>query len=292
LSHEDSRFDRIFQTSRSVTKDRLTLGALGGPQTFNAKAALLILERYPEFCEIIYFPTSEETMAAAMRNEVDAACGQEQTSKEGFHTGMQARVSAPGSPLHVIAETTQHYHCSLLGKPGAKLEMVRQVFGHTGSIAHSRHWLEANLPNATIDTVGTNSLGAAQSVLDDDGSTASVGSPDMAIEYGLTEMVKEIDDGSVVNYWAVSLAPRFSESPDRVVVAARFREKSGMSDLISTMASTGFALQAVYPRSSGAALYEYDYVFRFRGAGSLESVRAVLARCSAARLAGAWQSRE
>ena len=275
-----------------MTKGGLTLGALGGPQTFNAKAAMLILERYPEFGEIVYFPTSEETMAAAMRNEVSAACGQEQTSKTGFHTGMQARVSAPGSPLYVIAETAQHYHCSLLGKPGAKPEMVRQVLGHTGSIAHSRHWLEANLPHAAIDTVGTNSLGAAQSVLDGDGSIASVGSPDLAREYGLTEMVTEIDDGSVVNYWAVSLEPRFCESPDRVVVAARFCDDSGMSDLICAMAGAGFALQAVYPRSSGTALYEYDYVFRFRGAGSLESVRAVLARFGAARLAGAWQSRE
>ncbi len=273
-------------------KARLTLGALGGPQTFNAKAAKLILERYPEFGEIVYFPTSEETMAAVMRKDVNAACAQEQTSKTGFHAGMQARMAVPGSPLYISAETTQHYHCSLLGKPGAKPELVRQVLGHTGSIAHSRCWIEANLPNAKIDIVDTNSLGAAQSVLDGDGSIASVGSPDLAREFGLTEMVKEIDDGSIVNYWAVSLEPRFCESPTRLVIAARFREDSGMSDLIRAIAEAGFALQAVFPRASGEALYEYDYLFRFRGAGSLESVRAVLARFHSARLAGAWEARD
>lgn len=274
-----------------MTKRRLTLGALGGPQTFNAKAAKLILERYPEFGEIVYFPTSEETMEAVTRKEVNASCAQEQTSKTGFHTGMQARMAVPGSPLYIIAETTQHYHCSLLGKPGAKPEIVRQVLGHTGSIASSRRWIEANLPNAKIDTIATSSIDAARSVLDGNGSIASVGSPDLARELGLAEMVKEIDDGSVVNYWAVSLEPRFCESPTRLVVAGRSSEDSGMSDLICSIAGAGFALQAVYPRASGEALYEYDYLFRFRGVGSLGSVRAVLARFHSARLAGAWEAR-
>src|SRR6201999_2241805 len=115
----------------------------------------------------------------------------------------------------------QHYHCSLLGKPGARQDQVRRVLGHTGSIAHSRPWLERNLPGATIETIGSNSIGAARVVLDGDGSIASVGSPDLAKEFGLVEMVREIDDGSVVNYWAVSLQPLFDPEPDRVVVTGR-----------------------------------------------------------------------
>lgn len=275
-----------------MTKSGLTLGALGGPQTFNAQAAKRLLQQYSQFTDIVYFPTSEAVMQAALHGEVTAACGQEQTSKDGFHLGMQARMAAPGSQLYVAAEIAQAYHCSLLGKPGARLEQVRRILGHTGSIAHSRRWLERSLPGAKIETVETNSMGAARAVLDGDGSVVSVGSPDLAKEFGLSEIAREIDEGSVVNYWAVSLWPLFAPEPDRLVVTGRFRGEPEISQLICGLRDKGFDLHAVYPRASGAALYEYDYVFRFWGAGSLESVQALLSGFQSVRLAGAWRSRE
>jgi prephenate dehydratase len=205
---------------------------------------------------------------------------------------MQARMSAPGSQLYVIAEIPQQYHCSLLCKPGAKLEQVRRILGHTGSISHSRAWLERNLPSATIETVDTNSIGAARAVLESDGSVASVGSPNLAKEFALAEIVTEIDDGSVVNYWAVSLSPLFDPTPDRVVVVGRCHGQPEMSQLVCGLHERGFDLQAIFPRASGAALYEYDYVFRFWGAGALESVEGLLSRLPSMRLGGAWRSAE
>jgi prephenate dehydratase len=274
-----------------VSKSGLTLGALGGPQTFNAQAAKLLMRHYPEFTGIAYFPTSEAVMQAALNGEITAACGQEQSSKDGFHLGMQARISAPGSRLYVIAEMPQHYRCSLLGKPGAKLEQVRRILGHTGSIAHSRPWLERNLSGATIDTVDTSSMGAARAVLDGNGSLASVGSPELAREFGLSEMAHEIDEGSVVNYWAVSLLPLFDQRPDRLVITGRFRGEPEMSRLVCELLDNGFDLHAMFPRASGAALYEYDYVFRFWGAGSLDSIQSLLSRVPSVRLVGSWRSR-
>jgi len=271
-------------------KPGLTLGALGGPHTFNAKAAQRLMRHYPQFGEIVYFPTSEAVMQAALRGDVTAACGQEQTSRDGFHVGMHARIAAPGSRLHAVAEIAQAYHCSLLGKPGARLEKVRRILGHTGSIAHSRAWLERNLPGAAIETVDTNSMGAARAVLDGDGSVASVGSPDLAKELGLAEMSRDIDDGSVVNYWAVSLEPLFDPMPDRLAVAGRFRGEPEMSGLVCGLRDTGFDLHAIFPRATGAALHEYDYVFRFRGGGRLDTVQSVLSGFASVRLAGAWRS--
>jgi prephenate dehydratase len=275
-----------------MTKTQLTLGALGGPQTFNGQAAELLRQRYPMFSKVVYFPTSEATMEAAMRGDVDASCAQEQTSKGGFHPLMQARISQPGSEFYVIAETAQYYRCSLLGKPGADISDIQRVLGHTGSIAHSRQWLETNLTQAKIETVETNSLGAAQMVLDGDGSIASVGSPDLACETGLTELVKDIDDGSAVNYWAVSTQPLFQEQPTRLVLAGRLGDDPAMSALICAMAGIGFGLQAVSPRPTGRAIYEYDYLFRFRGEAPLSSVKTALAGFPAFRLAGAWHGKE
>jgi chorismate mutase / prephenate dehydratase len=268
----------------------LTLGALGGPHTFNAQAATQLTRHYPQFGEIRYFPTSEEVLQAALRGEVTAACGQEQTSKDGFHPGMQARIAAPGSRLYAVAEIAQAYHCSLLGKPGSRREQVRRILGHSGSAAHSRSWLERNLPGAVIEIVESNSIGAARAVLESDGSVASVGSPDLAKKLGLTEIARDIDDGSVVNYWAVSLEPLFDPMPDRLAVAGRFRGEGEMSRMICALRDSGFDLHAIFPRASGTVLYEYDYLFRFWGGGTLDGVQSVMSHCPSVRLAGAWRS--
>lgn len=275
-----------------MQKSGLTLGALGGPYTFNAQAAKRLVQHYPQFGEIIYFPTSEAVMQAVLSGEVSAACGQEQTSKDGFHSGMQARIAAPGSRLYTIAEVAQGYHCSLLGKPGARLEQVRSILGHSGSVAHSRAWLERNLPGAAIEIVETSSIGAARAVLDSDGSVASVGSPDLARELGLTEMSHDIDEGSAVNYWAISLEPMFDRMPDRLAIVGRFRGEPEMGRIVCELRDSGFDLHAVFPRATGAALYQYDYLFRFWGDGTLDTVQATLCHFPSVRLAGAWRSSE
>src|ERR1700692_2974434 len=110
-------------------KSGLTLGALGGPYTFNAQAAKRIVQHYPQFGEIIYFPTSDQVIQAVLRGDVTAACGQEQTSKDGFHVGMQARIAVPESRFYAVAEVAQAYRCSLLGKRGARLAQVGRILG-------------------------------------------------------------------------------------------------------------------------------------------------------------------
>ncbi|MDB5729385.1 MAG: pheA [Noviherbaspirillum sp.] len=275
-----------------MTARQWKLGALGGPQTFGAQAARLMLGCYPEFDrELAYYPTSDEALEALLRGEVTAFCAPEQMSKTGFHAGMQARMTAPGSPLHVLAEITHAYHCSLLGKPGADIARVRRVLGHTGSVTQSRPWLEANLPHAEIDIVDTSSFGAARSVLDGDGSIASVGTPELARECGLVELAQDIDGASVGSYWALSRDRLFSRTPTRLVVAGRMKDDGQLSRLICAMSDAGYALQTVSSRPSGKALYEYDYMLRLRGEGTLETVEAVLAGHGSMRLAGAFEAR-
>ncbi len=67
---------------------------------------------------------------------------------------------------------------------------MQRVLGHSGSVAHSRAWLERNLPGAAIEIVETSSIGAAGTVPDGDGSVASVGSPHLAKEFGLSELAR------------------------------------------------------------------------------------------------------
>ena len=276
-----------------MTTPRWKLGALGGAQTFGAQAARLMLGSYPEFGpELVYYATTNDALDALKRSEVTAFCAPEQTSNTGFHIGMQQRMMVPGSPLHVIAEITHAYHCSLLGKSGAQIAGVRRVLGHTGSITQSRRWLEEHLPQAAIEIVDTNSLGAALTALDGDGTIASVGTAELARECGLVELAQDIDGASVGSYWALSRERLFSATPTRLVVAGRMRDDGRLSQLICALLQAGYALQTIASEPSGKALYEYDYMLRLRGEGALEIVQAVLAEFSSMRLAGAFEARE
>src|SRR5262249_62283575 len=143
------------------------------------------MRHYPEFTSIAYFPASDAVMEAALSGEVTAGCGQEQTSKDGFHRGTQARISAPGSKLYVVAEISQRYQCSLLCKPGGTVEQVRRVLGHTGSIASPRPPVGGQLPRGLIENAGTKTDGGGPALVGGGGAVAPGGRPDLARGLGV-----------------------------------------------------------------------------------------------------------
>lgn len=268
----------------------LRLGALGGPNTFGGDASRQLMGLYPEFASIGYFHTAEDGFT--FRGEHDAMCAPQQMARTGFHPGINAYVADQGSTLNVIAEVTHVYHCSLLLKPGATIDGVREVRGHTGSITQCRPWLEENLPQATITIVHTSSHEAAREALASDGSIASVGTPGMAAQFGLEQAVRDIDGGSSANYWAISPHRLFSENPNRVVVTGRFDDEGVVGRLIDAIGVAGYGLRSVFTKASGVKLYEYDYLLWFGGAGALSAIEAIVAAVPGARLAGAYDARE
>jgi prephenate dehydratase len=255
----------------------------------------MFMDRYPEFTDIVYFEHAEDIFEAVAQGQVTAAVAPEQMTNTGFHPKQQALLAAPGSKFHVAAEVAHQYHCCLLGKHGTSFSQIRRVIGHTGSVTQSRRWIEKHLPHAEIEIVHTNSRTAARSVLESDGSIASVATNGMAAQMGLAELATDIDGGSVGNYWAISRDPFFSATPKRLVVAGRFGDegplRGKLSALISSLGEAGYVLQTVCSQPSGEALFEYDYLMRLRGEGRLQTVREIIGRFPSARLAGAFEPR-
>jgi prephenate dehydratase len=280
-------------TTASVANGSLTLAALQGPNTFGGEAARRFVELYPELFsnDVIFFDTAEEALGFN-DGRADASCAPQQMTLTGYHPGIQAYIARPESKLHVIAEATHAYRCSLLVKPGTKFEAIRRVQGHTGSITQSRGWLEKNAPHVEIFIVDTSSMDAASQVAKGDGTLASIGTSGMAREFGLEELVKDVDGGSIGSYWAVSPKPIFSATPARVIVAGRFHDDGKLTAVICGLQSAGYTLETIFTAASGQRLFEYDYVMRFRGAGALAQVEAAVSSVPGARLAGAFDVKE
>lgn len=266
----------------------LTLGALQGPNTFGGDAARKFIALYPElFKDIVYYDTSEDAMSFT-DGRAHAIGPPQQMSRTGFHPGMQAYLADPNSKLYIIAEITHAYHCSLLVKPGTKVAQIKKVLGHTGSVTQCRHWLEEHVPGAEIIIVTTSSMDAAKTAKNSDGSIASIGTHGMALEFGLEELHKDVDGGAIGSYWAIGPKPVFVDHPQRVVVAGRFDDSGKLTDLICGLAGVGFRLETVFDLATGRKLFEYDYVLRFRGSGTLDAVKAAVGGVPGARLAGAF----
>lgn len=273
----------------SGLRAELTLGALGGPNTFGGDAANYMRRIYPEFSELKYFRTAEEGFSFEHGN--DAMCAPQQMARTGFHAGVNSTIAGADSRLYVICDVTHVYHCSLLVKPGTALTDIKEIRGHTGSITQSRPWLEQHLPQARIRIVDTSSHEAAREVSLGDGTLASVGTPGMAGEFNLQQAATDIDGGSSANYWAISPHPLFSATPQRIVVAGRFDDRGDLGRLIGALGETGYHLQSIFSQASGLRLFEYDFAVRFSGRGTLSVVQDVLTRFSGARLAGAYDLR-
>lgn len=271
---------------------KLKLGALGGPVTFGGQATLVMQQLYPEFGEVLFFPRGELVADALRAGRVDATVGPVETARADFMSRTVERLGRPSSQLYVIAEATHTYHCSLLVKPGSRLEDIRRVSGHTGSVTQCRMWLKEHLPNAEVVIVDTSSMGAAEEVAQNDGTFASIGTPEAALHFGLEELYREIDGGSVACYWATSLLPLFIDNPSRVVISARFPGDGQLAHLITSMNGIGFELLTSYSQAGGETVFEYDYVLRFGGEGTLAGVQKALEGFPSARLVGAFERRD
>jgi prephenate dehydratase len=280
-------------TAVPIAQGNLTLGALQGPNTFGGEAARRFVEIYPELFRgnIVYFDTAEDALAFE-DGRADASCAPQQMTLTGYHAGIQGYIARPESTLYVIGEALHAYHCALLVKPGTPLAKIKLVQGHTGSITQSRGWLEKNAPHIKINIVDTSSMDAAKAVVNGDGSLASIGTPGMAQEFHLEQLVKDVDGGSIGSYWAISPTPLFSPQPTRVIVAGRFHDDGRLTSVISAVDGAGFTLETIFTAPSGSRLFEYDYVMRFRGTGTLSNVKAAVSSVAGARLAGAFVVKE
>jgi prephenate dehydratase len=264
------------------------VGTLGGPGTFAAQATEHLRARHPWLGAVTYYPAMDEGFAALEVGAVAAIVFTAETDQTGFND-VHARIAVPGSRYHVIAEAAVPYACSLLARPGTALADVREVIGH-GSIRQCQRWLAAHLPQARIVTHGQNSMAAALEVAAGDGTQAVVGTRTTAEINGLAVLATNIDDGSLGNWWALAVAPRFSDTPDRLIVAARCGGDGGLGDLAGALTALGHRLRTVYARPSGARLHEYDYVLALTGAGERRAVERALVAFPTARLAGAFNA--
>ncbi len=266
--------------------NKIRIGTLGSAATFSGEATSGMRELYPEFGETVYFPSMDACWQELTRGTVDAVIvGAERTGQP--HHG--ELVVAHGA--YVIGALSQPLKCNLYVKPGSQKSNIRKITGHS-SVFQCTAYLDREFPGIPREAHGLNSVEAAKAMMAGDGTLAVVGSRSLPqVVSGLEEIGREIDDGAIASWWAVSMQPLFSDAPDALVIESRCGPDGQLGRLIGAIADTGYLLEtaASFPVNTGVSVY--DYLLTFGGKGTCRSVEKVVARFSGTRLAGAFDKR-
>jgi prephenate dehydratase len=264
----------------------LHIGTLGSAATFAGEATRSMRALYPEFGEPAYFPSMDACWDALAGGKVDAVVlGAERTGQpHGCHA-----VITRG--FYVFGEHALPLDCNLYVKPGARKEAIRLITGH-GSVFQCTAWLDREFPGVPRQQHGLNSVEAAKAMMAGDGSMAVVGSRSLPqLVPGLETRASKIDDGAVASWWAVSKTPRYSDTPDRVVIASRCGADGQLGRLIAAVGATGFVLRTSAAFAVNHGVSVYDYLLSFGGTGRLKDLEKAIAGFANTRLAGAYVHR-
>lgn len=262
----------------------LSLGTLGGAETFAGEATKTLRARHPEFSEPTYFPSMEDCWEALQADKIEVLLlGSERTGQS--HHGRPVLENG----WFVLDEVTQPLGCNLYVKPGTERKNIKRITGH-GSTHQCVGWLEREFPGIPLDLHRLNSLAAGREALAGDCTTAVVGTKSLRNALPEMELIAtDIDAGALSSWWAMSKTPAYAEQPRHLVISGRFDREGGLGRLVAAIAAIGFHLHttAAFPVPEGASGV-YDYLVAFSGAGKLTDVQRVVKAAPGTRLVGAF----
>lgn len=260
------------------------------PGTFAHQASVRMLQLYPELGEsLTHFPSTDALWDALDEGLTNVIVVAEQTTAMGWDE-VHRQLASPTAALYVQAALAVPYRCTLLAKPGSRLDRLTAVFGDS-SLRLCGAWLDANLPGVPRVVHGASMADAAQDVLDGDATLALVATESIGTITGLVPMAHDLDNGAICNWWAISKTPRYVTQPGRLLIAARFGVTGELGDLTSALWEYGFRLTTAYSQPTGRVPFEHDYILALSGEGRLIDVISELHRYTDVRLLAAYEPR-
>lgn len=253
----------------------VTLGYFGPAGTFTHQALLTLGSGEGE-AEHRPFPSVVATLNAVRSGEVDAALVPIENSLEG---GVSATLDnlATQPLLRIVREVLLPVQFGLYGRPGTRLDEVRQVVTHPHAAAQVRNWMAAQLPEAVVTEQGS-TAGAAAEVADPasrfQGAVCARVAGDM---YGLVELAANIADNAsaVTRFVLVSrtteLTAPTGADKTTLVLYARQDRPGGLLEMLEQFASRGVNLTRLESRPTKEMLGQY--CFSMDAEGHLEDER-------------------
>ena len=253
-----------------------------------------ILQLWGSDVETVPFREFFDVAGALARGEVDRAVLPIENTIVGSVQGAHDVIDAtPG--IHAIAETVVAVHHCLLGPPGGKFDLVRDVFSHPVALAQCGIFFRAN-PRLAVHAV-YDTAGAAVDVQNlADPQFAAVASRISAKRYSLDVLVADIEDrpDNQTRFLAFARAPLPlpGGTPARTMPLLTTKDVPGaLLDALSPLARHGVNVRRIETRPTGEPwgyrfFVEFDHQVGDAAADAL--VREIAELAHEVRLVGTY----
>ena len=248
-------------------------GYFGPAGTFTHQALLTL----PALgAEPIPYATVGLALEAVRDGEVTAVLVPIENSVEGGVTATLDNLTH-GDPLVITREVTLPVQFTLFGRPGTRLEDVRQILTHPHAAAQCRDWLAAKLPQATV-TEGGSTAGAAAEVSDPQSRFDGAICAQVAGElYRLSPLAEGIADNpdAVTRFVLVAkpgpVPPATGADKTTMVLFMRENHPGALLEILEQFASRGVDLCRIESRPTKRTLG--DYCFSVDAEGHINDAR-------------------
>lgn len=165
--------------------------AILGPGTQTALAAKDFLLREKISATPIFFPTNDEVAAALLRGAATLAVLPLENYTVGPVRETVKNLFAAGGQLQILATLTRPIHHALLGHATA-LPRPTRIFAHPQARAQCQQFLQKNF--AGVEVVETPHTGESVARAAADATALALGPAELAAEYGVAVLQKQVED--------------------------------------------------------------------------------------------------
>ena len=184
------------------------------------------------------------------------------------------------SPLKISGEVSLRIHQNLMTL-NKNWEDVTTVFSHQQSLAQCRQWLEANLPNAELVPVSSNTEAARRAK--EDSSSAAIAGVLAAEIYDLEIVKKNIEDNTdnTTRFLVVGKQDVPPSGEDKTTLMISAKNKSGaLYHLLAPLAANGLDMTRIESRPSQNTNWEYYFFMDIDGHKDEPKVKKALEELS------------
>lgn len=222
--------------------------------------------------------------------QVERACVPVTTSVVGVTPYLDAVLNLPD--VTIVAEYPKMLGYSLLARPGARREDIKEVLAHPVAFEEVKPWVDREMP--TVRRTEAASGGAAAKAVADSPTLdkASFGPRIGATVYPLVSLVDGIEEGphNVTRWWVLGRTPPAPTGNDKTSLLVNTSDDKLGADLES-FAKAGVKILTVYERPSKKTLDTHRYLIEVVGHAREGALAAFLQRRPDIRVLGAYPRR-
>lgn len=231
--------------------------------------------------------TRDELFSGYASGKLPQACVPVTTSVVGVTPYLDAVLDLPNAV--VVGEYPKMLGYSLLARPGAKLQDIKEVFAHPVAFEEVKPWLDREMP--TVKRTEAASGGAAAKTVAESATLdkASFGPKVGASVYSLSALVDGIEEGphNVTRWWVLGRdvpAPTGHDKTSLVLSTA----DDNLNDALRALVQANVAVLTIYERPSKKTLDTHRYLVEVAGHAAQEPLAGLLKAHPEFRLLGSY----